>query len=87
MAYLADSQECVYSCIIAFSIEVNGSENRVNFWFNNQAYHSSPLSLAVLDNIIFMSLSGPDASITITNKPQPTHSSGGRENRYVYFFH
>ncbi|XP_043312515.1 phospholipid-transporting ATPase ABCA3-like [Cervus canadensis] len=82
MAYLANSQECIYSCIIAFSIEVNGSENIVNFWFNNQAYHSSPLSLAVLDNIIFMSLSGPDASITITNRPQPTRSSsGGHENR------
>uniref|UniRef100_A0A4W2DWQ7 ABC transporter domain-containing protein n=1 Tax=Bos indicus x Bos taurus TaxID=30522 RepID=A0A4W2DWQ7_BOBOX len=69
--YLADSQKCIYSCIIAFSIEVNGNENTVNFWFNDEAYHSSPLSLAVLDNVIFMSLSGPDASITVVNKPQP----------------
>uniref|UniRef100_A0A8C6FVB6 ABC transporter domain-containing protein n=1 Tax=Moschus moschiferus TaxID=68415 RepID=A0A8C6FVB6_MOSMO len=73
-AYLADSPKCIYSCIIAFSIEVNGNENRVNFWFNNEAYHSSSLSLAVLDNIIFMSLSGPDASITVINKPQPKRS-------------
>uniref|UniRef100_A0A8C6FVK5 ABC transporter domain-containing protein n=1 Tax=Moschus moschiferus TaxID=68415 RepID=A0A8C6FVK5_MOSMO len=74
-AYLADSPKCIYSCIIAFSIEVNGNENRVNFWFNNEAYHSSSLSLAVLDNIIFMSLSGPDASITVINKPQPKRSA------------
>lgn len=73
--YLVDSQKCIYSCIIAFSIEVNGNENTVNFWFNDEAYHSSPLSLAVLDNVIFMSLSGPDASITVINKPQPVRSA------------
>uniref|UniRef100_A0A4W2G6L9 ATP-binding cassette sub-family A member 3-like n=1 Tax=Bos indicus x Bos taurus TaxID=30522 RepID=A0A4W2G6L9_BOBOX len=73
--YLVDSQKCIYSCIIAFSIEVNGNENTVNFWFNDEAYHSSPLSLAVLDNVIFMSLSGPDASITVVNKPQPVRSA------------
>uniref|UniRef100_A0A8B9YRX8 ABC transporter domain-containing protein n=1 Tax=Bos mutus grunniens TaxID=30521 RepID=A0A8B9YRX8_BOSMU len=72
--YLVDSQKCIYSCIIAFSIEVNGNENTVNFWFNDEAYHSSPLSLAVLDNVIFMSLSGPDASITVINKPQPVRT-------------
>uniref|UniRef100_A0A4W2I2S3 ATP-binding cassette sub-family A member 3-like n=1 Tax=Bos indicus x Bos taurus TaxID=30522 RepID=A0A4W2I2S3_BOBOX len=72
--YLVDSQKCIYSCIIAFSIEVNGNENTVNFWFNDEAYHSSPLSLAVLDNVIFMSLSGPDASITVVNKPQPVRT-------------
>ena len=83
-----DSQKCIYSCIIAFSIEVNGNENTVNFWFNDEAYHSSPLSLAVLDNIIFMSLSGPDASITVINKPQPVRSaSSGPKYSYVYFFH
>uniref|UniRef100_A0A8C6MKT9 ABC transporter domain-containing protein n=1 Tax=Moschus moschiferus TaxID=68415 RepID=A0A8C6MKT9_MOSMO len=83
-AYLADSPKCIYSCIIAFSIEVNGNENRVNFWFNNEAYHSSSLSLAVLDNIIFMSLSGPDASITVINKPQPKRSaSSGPANQPV----
>uniref|UniRef100_A0A3Q1M450 ATP binding cassette subfamily A member 14 n=1 Tax=Bos taurus TaxID=9913 RepID=A0A3Q1M450_BOVIN len=69
------NQKCIYSCIIAFSIEVNGNENTVNFWFNDEAYHSSPLSLAVLDNVIFMSLSGPDASITVVNKPQPVRSA------------
>lgn len=87
-AYLVGNQKCIYSCIIAFSTEVNGSENIVKFWFNNEAYHSSSLSLAVLDNVIFMSLSGPDASITVINKPQPARSAfGGPEYSYVYFFH
>uniref|UniRef100_H0XNJ0 ABC transporter domain-containing protein n=1 Tax=Otolemur garnettii TaxID=30611 RepID=H0XNJ0_OTOGA len=69
--YLVESQECFYSCIIALSIEVTRNKKKFTFWFNNEAYHSPSLSLAVLDNIIFMSLSGPDASITVSNKPQP----------------
>ncbi|XP_059011321.1 phospholipid-transporting ATPase ABCA3-like [Mustela lutreola] len=66
--YLQDSQECIYSCIIAISFR---DQKVVTLWFNNMAYHSPPLSLAVLDNLIFMALSGPDASITVSNKPQP----------------
>ncbi|XP_032184454.1 ATP-binding cassette sub-family A member 3-like isoform X3 [Mustela erminea] len=66
--YLQDSQECIYSCIIAISFR---DQKVVTLWFNNVAYHSPPLSLAVLDNLIFMALSGPDASITVSNKPQP----------------
>ncbi|XP_072798873.1 phospholipid-transporting ATPase ABCA3-like isoform X2 [Vicugna pacos] len=79
--YLVNSQECIYSCIIAFSIEVNGDQKTITFWFNDEAYHSSSLSLAVLDNIIFKSLSGPDASITIINKPQPTRVTTGKSTR------
>ncbi|ELW62507.1 ATP-binding cassette sub-family A member 3 [Tupaia chinensis] len=69
--YLVKNKECIYSCIIALSIEVTTDKKTFTFWFNNEAYHSSSLSLAVLDNIIFMSLSGTDASITVSNKPQP----------------
>ncbi|XP_027467992.2 ATP-binding cassette sub-family A member 3-like [Zalophus californianus] len=71
MKYLQESQECIYSCIIALSFHVVGNKKIVTLWFNNKAYHSPPLSLAVLDNLIFMALSGPDASITVSNKPQP----------------
>ncbi|XP_077930152.1 phospholipid-transporting ATPase ABCA3-like [Halichoerus grypus] len=69
--YLQESQECIYSCIIALSFHAAGSKKLVVLWFNNKAYHSPPLSLSVLDNLIFMALSGPDASITVSNKPQP----------------
>uniref|UniRef100_A0A8W4FEP4 ATP binding cassette subfamily A member 14 n=1 Tax=Sus scrofa TaxID=9823 RepID=A0A8W4FEP4_PIG len=85
-AYLANNSECIYSCIIAFSIEVNGNQKRVTFWFNNEAYHSSSLSLAILDNIMFMSLSGPDASITVTNKPQPKYGTSGLNVALNLFF-
>uniref|UniRef100_G1LHB0 ATP-binding cassette sub-family A member 3-like n=1 Tax=Ailuropoda melanoleuca TaxID=9646 RepID=G1LHB0_AILME len=63
--------KCIYSCIIALSFHADRNQRIVTLWFNNKAYHSPPLSLAVLDNIIFMALSGPDASITVSNKPQP----------------
>ncbi|XP_058425894.1 phospholipid-transporting ATPase ABCA3-like [Diceros bicornis minor] len=79
--YLAESKECIYSCIIALSVEVVGDKKTVTFWFNNEAYHSPSLSLAVLDNIIYKSLSGPDASITVSNKPQPRKISTGKSDQ------
>lgn len=85
-AYLVGNQKCIYSCIIAFSIEVNGSENIVKFWFNNEAYHSSPLSLAVLDNVIFMSLSALMLPLQISTNLSLHVRFGGPEYSYVYFF-
>uniref|UniRef100_A0A8C0SND3 ABC transporter domain-containing protein n=1 Tax=Canis lupus familiaris TaxID=9615 RepID=A0A8C0SND3_CANLF len=67
--------ECIYSCIIALSFQPTRRQTEVTIWFNNQAYHSPPLSLTVLDNIIFMALSGPNASITVSNKPQPLNAA------------
>uniref|UniRef100_G1Q1D1 ATP-binding cassette sub-family A member 3-like n=1 Tax=Myotis lucifugus TaxID=59463 RepID=G1Q1D1_MYOLU len=57
--------------IIAFSIDVGKNKTLLTILFNNEAYHSATTSLAVLDNILFMSLSGPSASIKVSNKPQP----------------
>uniref|UniRef100_A0A8D2JTK8 ABC transporter domain-containing protein n=1 Tax=Sciurus vulgaris TaxID=55149 RepID=A0A8D2JTK8_SCIVU len=64
-------KECREFCIIALSIEVEKNTTVFTILFNNEAYHSSATSLAVLDNILFMLLSGPRASITVSNKPQP----------------
>nr|XP_014713390.2 phospholipid-transporting ATPase ABCA3-like isoform X2 [Equus asinus] len=79
--YLVTSEECIYSCIIALSFEAVGNRMTFTFWFNNEAYHSPSLSLAVLENIIFTSLSGADASIRVSNKPQPQNSTTGRSSR------
>uniref|UniRef100_A0A4X1V4X2 ABC transporter domain-containing protein n=1 Tax=Sus scrofa TaxID=9823 RepID=A0A4X1V4X2_PIG len=57
--------------ITAFSIKVEKNKTIVTILFNNEAYHSAATSLAVLDNILFMSLSGLNASIRVSNKPQP----------------
>ncbi|XP_004623169.1 ATP-binding cassette sub-family A member 3-like [Octodon degus] len=69
--YLKENQECVVRCIVALSIEVKSNETVLTALFNNQAYHSPALSLSVLDNMLFMSLSGAHASLTVSNKPQP----------------
>ncbi|XP_007951393.1 phospholipid-transporting ATPase ABCA3-like, partial [Orycteropus afer afer] len=71
MNYLLESKECQNFCIIALSIKVKQDKIVFTILFNNLAYHSAATSLAVLDNILFMSLSGPNASIRVTNKPQP----------------
>ncbi|XP_047389769.1 phospholipid-transporting ATPase ABCA3-like [Sciurus carolinensis] len=73
--YLRENKECNSLCIIAFSLEVKTDETVFTVLFNNEAYHSPSLSLAVLDNILFMSLSGASASLTVSNKPQPHHDN------------
>nr|XP_058142182.1 phospholipid-transporting ATPase ABCA3-like [Dasypus novemcinctus] len=78
--YLLKNEKCIYSCIVAFSIEVIGDRKNITFWFNNEAYHSPSLALAILDNIIFKTLSGPDSSITVSNKPQPQRTTITRQN-------
>ncbi|XP_024416312.2 phospholipid-transporting ATPase ABCA3-like [Desmodus rotundus] len=69
--YLMENEDCIHLCIVAFSIEVKRDKIIFTGMFNNQAYHSPSLTLAMLDNILFMSISGPDASLTVSNKPQP----------------
>nr|KAF6490078.1 hypothetical protein HJG59_010433 [Molossus molossus] len=71
MEYLIENEDCIHLCIVAFSIEVKRNQTIFTVLFNNQAYHSPSLALAMLDNILFMSTSGPDASLTVSNKPQP----------------
>ncbi|KAL6049103.1 hypothetical protein STEG23_021647, partial [Scotinomys teguina] len=68
--YLLRNKECHSFCIIALSIEVEKNKTVLTVFFNNEVYHSSAISLAVLDSILFMTLSGLNASITVFNKPQ-----------------
>ncbi|XP_020942156.1 ATP-binding cassette sub-family A member 3-like isoform X3 [Sus scrofa] len=69
--YILESKEYRDFSITAFSIKVEKNKTIVTILFNNEAYHSAATSLAVLDNILFMSLSGLNASIRVSNKPQP----------------
>ncbi|CAD7683628.1 unnamed protein product [Nyctereutes procyonoides] len=69
--YLMENKEFCDFSITALSIEVEENKTILTVLFNNKAYHSAATSLAVLDNVLFMSLSGPNASIKVANKPQP----------------
>ncbi|XP_058053877.1 phospholipid-transporting ATPase ABCA3-like [Anopheles bellator] len=48
--------------------------DRYTAWFNNKAYHTAPLSLAVLYNAIGRTLC-PNCSLAVVNKPLPYSSS------------
>ncbi|XP_037671069.1 ATP-binding cassette sub-family A member 3-like [Choloepus didactylus] len=69
--YLTKNKDCIRSCIVALSIDMSKDETIFTVLFNNEAYHSPSVSLAMLDNIFFLLLSGPNASLTVFNKPQP----------------
>lgn len=86
LEYLSKDQQCTYSCIVAYSVEVVGFRTTITFWFNNEAFHSPSLSLALLDDTIFKSLSGSSASITVSNKPQPRGTSNTPRDRYVHIY-
>lgn len=58
--------------------------------FNNQAYHSPATALAIVDNLLFKLLCGPQASIEISNYPQPRSTlqvAKDQFNEYVYSLH
>uniref|UniRef100_A0A8C2YFC7 ATP binding cassette subfamily A member 3 n=1 Tax=Coturnix japonica TaxID=93934 RepID=A0A8C2YFC7_COTJA len=57
--------------ITAASFEGAGNHTVVTALFNNQAYHSPATALMLADNAVFRVLMGPNASITVTNYPQP----------------
>uniref|UniRef100_A0A8C0T7Q6 ABC transporter domain-containing protein n=1 Tax=Canis lupus familiaris TaxID=9615 RepID=A0A8C0T7Q6_CANLF len=57
--------------IVAASFEDSGNHTTVTALFNNQAYHSPAVALALVDNVLFKLLSGTRASITAVNHPQP----------------
>uniref|UniRef100_A0A803W5A0 ABC transporter domain-containing protein n=1 Tax=Ficedula albicollis TaxID=59894 RepID=A0A803W5A0_FICAL len=57
--------------IAAASFEDVGNRTLVTALFNNQAYHSPATALMLADNAILRVLAGSNASITVTNYPQP----------------
>ncbi|XP_078519131.1 phospholipid-transporting ATPase ABCA3 [Lissotriton helveticus] len=58
-------------CVAAASFIDLGSTTIITAFFNNQAYHSSASALLLADNAIYKLLAGPNASISLTNYPQP----------------
>lgn len=60
-----------FKYVVAASFEDQGNHTTVTALFNNQAYHSPAVALALVDNCLFKLLSGAAASITASNHPQP----------------
>ncbi|XP_075755150.1 phospholipid-transporting ATPase ABCA3 [Pelodiscus sinensis] len=57
--------------VAAASFETRWNRTLVTALFNNQAYHAAAAALMLADNALFRLLAGPNASITVTNYPQP----------------
>ncbi|KAJ7305756.1 hypothetical protein JRQ81_010122 [Phrynocephalus forsythii] len=57
--------------IAAASFEETDDEVQATALFNNQAYHSPAAALLLVDNALLKLLAGPNASITVSNYPQP----------------
>jgi ATP-binding cassette, subfamily A (ABC1), member 3 len=47
-----------------------GSSN-ITVWFNNQGYHTLPISLGLLHNAALRAVVGREVSMSVTNKPLP----------------
>lgn len=86
LKYLRETKDCMRLCIIALSIESEANMVMLTALFNNEAYHSPSVALAVLDNILFKSLSGANASLTVSNKPQPLPDIEDNEEYVILFF-
>ncbi|XP_051845492.1 phospholipid-transporting ATPase ABCA3-like [Antechinus flavipes] len=61
--------------LVAMSFHDEGERTVITALFNNQAYHSAPMALSVADNIVYKLFFGSRASITVTNDPEPLHTS------------
>ncbi|XP_053132329.1 phospholipid-transporting ATPase ABCA3 [Hemicordylus capensis] len=80
---VGDLQEYLISCaaeeggsfnehyIAAASFKETEGQVLVRALFNNQAYHASAAALMLADNALLKLLVGPNASITVSNYPQP----------------
>lgn len=68
-------------CLVAASFRDVGERTVVTALFNNQAYHSPATALAIVDNLLFKLLCGPQASIMVSNYPQPRSALQAAKDR------
>ncbi|KAG8506409.1 ATP-binding cassette sub-family A member 3 [Galemys pyrenaicus] len=73
--------------LVAVSFRDVGPRTAVTALFNNQAYHSPATALALVDNLLFKLLCGPQASITISNYPQPRSVLQAAKDQFSEYVH
>uniref|UniRef100_A0A8D2E1V0 ABC transporter domain-containing protein n=1 Tax=Sciurus vulgaris TaxID=55149 RepID=A0A8D2E1V0_SCIVU len=83
--FLLRTKRCSQQCIVAFNLEVYRSRTIITALFNNQAYHAAPIALTVVDNIMYKSISGPTASISVFNKPQPRTADQSIKEQFLEY--
>lgn len=74
-------------CLVAASFRDVGERTVVTALFNNQAYHSPATALAIVDNLLFKLLCGPQASIMVSNYPQPRSALQAAKDQFNEYVH
>lgn len=55
-----------------FLVGASNTEGKtITAWFNNQAYHTAPLSVGLIHNAIIRARMGADYGIDVINEPMP----------------
>uniref|UniRef100_A0A4X2LYM3 ABC transporter domain-containing protein n=1 Tax=Vombatus ursinus TaxID=29139 RepID=A0A4X2LYM3_VOMUR len=80
--FLLNGRLCTDRCLVAVEIDSQKNKTRITALFNNQAFHSPAVALALVDNILLMSRSGTRASIEVSNKPQPRSAIKAAREEY-----
>ncbi|XP_044533206.1 phospholipid-transporting ATPase ABCA3-like [Gracilinanus agilis] len=80
----AESEGFNDRCLIALCFKSKNNESVITILFNNQAFHTPAMALAVVDNLLFKLISGPKASITVINHPQPRNSLETAKEHYFW---
>lgn len=57
--------------LAAVSMGTSKDANAIVVWYNNQPFHTAPLSLNLVQNAIVRAMVDPECSIEVVNKPVP----------------
>ncbi|XP_007499573.1 phospholipid-transporting ATPase ABCA3-like isoform X1 [Monodelphis domestica] len=80
----AESEGFNDRCLMALSFLHKNNQIIITVLFNNQAFHTPAIALAVVDNLLFKLISGTKASITVVNHPQPRNSLETAKEQYFW---
>lgn len=69
--YLNVSHEMITRVNNRYLFGASINKTAITAWFNNQPYHTSPISLGLVHNATMMAICNGTCGIDITNKPLP----------------
>ncbi|KAL7030128.1 hypothetical protein ACKWTF_006533 [Chironomus riparius] len=68
---LTEYRQSLSNVNLNYMVGTTFNESVITVWFNNQAYHTVPLTINLINNAILKSVSSIPKSIRVTNKPLP----------------
>ena len=72
--YLKKSKQFLARVNSRYLFGVTIESPNITVWYNNQPYHTSPISLSLLHNAVLRAVSERDVSIRVSNNPLPYRS-------------